>query len=336
MSGRLGEWSIEDLLQIARITHKTTSIEVAGQHISGVIYLRNGAIVDVEVVGVEAASGSRFSQIVEAIQALSLIEEGSFEFGDRLPPPVDDRPIEVAAVTAAMQKDALREKRLTDLGLEGAEGLSINRHIDDSITIKPAVWQLLIDLIDPFTLASLQQKMGRRKAVATLLTLDALGVLLRRQELIASENADDVPAPVLDGVSRDIEDVGNHDAIADEPDAVEDRAVVDDHFGDGEPPVGETDLESDSVSEFVEMTADEVLEAPEDAHLQSATPLHVDGPIVEIFEPDRLPGVAPMHEVVTPSETTLVEDVLGDMRNRFRNQQHDYEFDDETPDRSSS
>ncbi len=336
MSGRLGEWSIEDLLQIARITHKTTSIEVAGEHISGVIYLRNGAIVDAEVAGVEAASGSRFSQIVEAIEALSLIEEGSFEFGDRAPPPVDDRPIEVAAVTAAMQKDALREKRLTDLGLEGAEGLSINRHIDDSVTIKPAVWQLLIDLIDPFTLASLQQKMGRRKAVATLLTLDALGVLLRGQEVIASETPRGGPGPVVDEVSQDVEDVGNDGVIADEPDVQEDRAVEDDDAGDGESPVGEADLESDPVPEFVEMPAEEVLEVPEDSRLQSAIPLHIDAPIVEIFEPDRLPGIAPMHEVVTPSETTLVEDVLGDMRNRFRNQQHDYEFDDETPDGSSS
>lgn len=39
-------------------------------------------------------------------------------------------------------------------------------------------------------------------------------------------------------------------------------------------------------------------------------------PIVEIF--GHPPVHRPMHEVVAPSETTLVSDVLGDLRSRFR------------------
>lgn len=300
MSGSLGEWSIEDLLQIARITHKTTCIEVKGPTSSGAIFLRDGAVVDAVVHGMVVAGGSRFSQVIEAIERLSAIEDGAFEFVARPMPEIADHPIEVPAVTAAMEKDAIREKRLTDLGVDPLDGLVIGRHIDGALSVKPAVWQLLADLVEPFSLESLQRRMGRRKAVATLLTLDALGVLephdgpvagpeSAQQEAVPdSESPPDPALPVDPFSSVDGADV--------EPDATESAQA-------------DTDPWSEESSE-TSVPASENLE-----------------PIVEIFGLDDTldTGTDTMHEVVTPSETTLVSDVLGDMRSRFREQEYVYQ-----------
>jgi hypothetical protein len=268
MSGRLGEWTVEDLLQIARITQKTTSIEMIGEGCSGVIYLRDGAVVHAELHGDQPPPGDRFSQVVEVIVTLASIVEGTFEFGNLQVPYSDDQPIDVKSVFAAMEKDHAREKRLAQLGVSSTEGLGLSRNVGDVLTLKPAAWQLIADLVEPFTIASLEKRIGRRKAVAIVLTLEAVGLLVRN-----------VAVPLATGrrttaQSRSAE-VGVTPALP--------KPVVERHSAGG----WEVEA-SDGAGE----------------------------PIVEIFGQPPVPR--PMHEVVTPSETTLVSDVLGDLRSRFR------------------
>lgn len=298
MSGRLGEWSIEDLLQIARITHKTTSIEVIGERQSGVIFLRSGAIVDAHIDGKTPPGGSRFSQVVEAIERLSALEDGSFQFGTREVPFHEDRPIEVSAVTAAMEKDAVREKRLAELGMGPAEVITVARHVDGPLNIKPAVWQLVADLVEPFSLVSLEQRMGRRKAVATLLTLEAMGVLARDHrpdaEIVVPGGG---TAPTMPPLAADQQGAKGVD--------------------EGEPiPVG--------------ASSDEIVESPWEGPVPDpvSEPHSGQEPIVEIFGMTPAHD-EPMHEVVAPTDTILVSDVLGDMRSRFRSRPMHYEPDDD-------
>jgi hypothetical protein len=364
MAGRLGEWSVEDLLQIAKITQKTTSIELIGEDRSGVIYLRDGGVVNAELLGVDQPAGDRFSRVVEVIIALTGIEVGSFQFGTREVPFIEERPVDINAVFAALEKDLAREKRLVDLGVTGLEGLGVARHIAEPLTLKPAVWQLLADLIEPFSLAGLERRVGRRKAVAMVLTLEAIGVLSRDVELPAPPQPvippQPTPEPPHDGVVA-MESV-EMPAPAEDPGWADEAAWAraglpadtDDHPPADTPAHPHDQLDDQPPAEFpAEFPADDAAHAsggvdlPDDPGPSSGDALPsdpaggeepapiepsgepVDGstaepaavgevytgePIVEIF---GLPSHR-MHEVVTPSETTLVSDVLGDLRSRFR------------------
>jgi hypothetical protein len=180
------------------------------------------------------------------------------------------------------------------------------------MSIKPAVWQLLADLVDAFSLETLQARMGRRKAVATLLTLDALGVLDRRDEAAASPPA---PPPV-EGPTMEISTPEEPQGPPLESEAPEDVLFEPEIFESGGF-AGPTPLLPDDQNPWIaeppgvsdgEPPAAEERSSPEERS-------------VEIFEPldgDSQAPPSPMHEVVTPSETTLVSDVLGDMRSRFR------------------
>jgi len=321
MSGSLGEWSVEDLLQIAKITHKSASIDLVGERFAGAVYLRDGAVVDAEVFGQPATGGDRFSRIVEAIGRLVGIEDGTFEFGTRDLPRPPERPIETKAIFAAIEKDLFREKRLTDLGVSSGEGLALNRHIGDQLSLKPAAWQLIADLVEPFSIDALEARVGRRKAVATILTLEALGVLKRNAEILAGDWTDQAPvinddgwADIADEDSRidPAPDEAGDDADDPNVEGVQDSDSTDQEAGWGtessaEWPVVEQHSEPDEVDDPV---------TSEDALISSE-------PVVEIF------GIGPMHEVVAPSDTTLVTGVLGDMKSRFRvNRRHVSDFED--------
>jgi hypothetical protein len=326
MAGRLGEWSVEDLLQIARITQKTTSIELIGEDRSGVIYLRDGGVVNAELLGVEQPAGDRFSRVVEVIVALTGIEVGSFQFGTREVPLSEERPVDINAVFAALEKDLAREKRLVDLGISGLEGLGVARHITEPLTLKPAVWQLLADLIEPFSLTALERRVGRRKAVAMVLTLEAIGVLSRDVELpepllpVAMSDPPDPSQSVDDGVAAmepvEMPEVVEGPGWADEatwaraglPDPHRDQAPDRDAMVEVADP---TESPEPEPIETTEATASADRQAPEPEPMGEA---YTGEPIVEIF---GLPAPL-MHEVVAPSETTLVSDVLGDLRSRFR------------------
>lgn len=328
MAGRLGEWSVEDLLQIAKITQKTTSIELVGEDRSGVIYLRDGGVVDAELFGVEQPAGERFSRVVEIIVALAGIEVGSFQFGTREVPFSAERPVDINAVFAALEKDLAREKRLVDLGISGLEGLGVARHIAEPLTLKPAVWQLLADLIEPFSLTTLERRVGRRKAVAMVLTLEAIGVLSRYVELpdprmatADAEPAERIPEPGDDGVAPmepvEMPAIGEDPGWADK--ATWAQAGLSDSRQDPAPDTEAAVEVADPGGLEKKSAVSSATGAPDDRDQPVIEPeskgeIYTGEPIVEIF---GLPA-PPMHEVVAPSETTLVSDVLGDLRSRFR------------------
>lgn len=310
MAGRLGEWTVEDLLQIAKVTQKTTSIELIGEECSGVIYLREGSIVHAEIVGRPVPAGERFSQVVEIVVALAGIEEGTFEFGSRDVPDSDERPIDVKAVFAAVEKDMAREKRITDLGISPGEGLGAARHVTESLVLKPAVWQLLSDLIEPFTLADLERRVGRRRAVAMVLALEAVGVLAR--DVPISETADALaPDPEPQQPVSDPAPVVEAPPVDDSP--IEEQFT--EAVSDGRSPIEETETPSATPTD-VPVTEEEHPTVTWDSEPVPLPPeeAYSGEPIVEIFGMET----PVMHEVVTPSETTLVSDVLGDLRSRFR------------------
>lgn len=299
MAGRLGEWTVEDLLQIARVTQKTTSIELIGEEHSGVIYLREGSIVHAEILHRPLPAGDRFSQVVEAVVALAGMGPGSFEFGTREVPWLDERPIDVKAVFAAMEKDMAREKRIADLGISPGEGLGAIRHITESLVLKPAVWQLLSDLIEPFSLADLQRRVGRRRAVAMVLALEAVGVLARDLPIAEVGPERWEPEPLAEAAYEQPEPV---ESLSPDPEPPEDVSA-----DEPDPPEGPTGEPAMQLEErVVTWDSEPVPLPPEEAYSGE--------PIVEIFGMES----PVMHEVVAPSETTLVSDVLGDLRSRFR------------------
>jgi hypothetical protein len=394
MAGRLGEWSVEDLLQIARITQKTTSIEIVTATRSGVVYLRQGRLVDAELHPEPVGGGDHASRIVEALYVLSAMRDGTFEFGTR-PVPPSGPSIEVKTVLDAVEKDMQREKRLADMGIASSETLGVAAEITDPLTLQPLMWRLLTDLIAPFSVETLERRIGRRKAVATVLMLEVAGVLTRRGEPLIVEQTPE-PAGEQPTWGNDVSspDEPGHDHPAHEdgppyqgrPDAAPSQQEGR-HQPSGQPAdQGWPQPSEQGWGEPTEPASDQGW--PESEHRQEpgepsgptsdqgwgesseqqpqgggepsptegwdeprddgwhqageprawdeteATPTGRDddeGPsgIVEIFgHPAR---TRPMHEVVAPSETTLIPGVLSDMTSRFRSGKLP-RSDDEDPD----
>lgn len=192
MSGSLAEWSVEDLLHLVRITQKTTSIRLVGDSHSGVVHLSRGAIVAVEVEPSTGDAGDDFSRAVDGIRALTSQTEGTFEF--RPAQRADDADgFEVEHILAAVQKDLRREQRLAGLGVGEGQPLALSGQPAGPVTFQIQAWQLLAPLVPVFSLGELERRFGRGRAVATVLMLDALGILERPEDTSSTDSFRPLP-----------------------------------------------------------------------------------------------------------------------------------------------
>jgi hypothetical protein len=301
MSGSLAEWSVEDLLHLVRITQKTTSIRLIGASRRGAVHLSHGAIVAVEVDPSPGDAGDDFSRAVDGIRAFTGLVEGTFEFCS--PDFVDSGArFDIEHILAAVAKDIRREQRLQDLGISNDQPLGLTDRPAGPVAFQVQAWQLLAPLVPAFSLDHLDARFGRGRAVATVLMLDALGVLERRPLTDEPDVADGLPVEVTGGAMT---------APPPEPSEIS--------GGEAEtaaPP------ESPSVEE-APMPYAQVERFPDDPHIgepprAALVPLGDAGDTlgahyVEIFDHPSRPASG------TPDgDLTLVSGVLNDIRSRFR------------------
>lgn len=319
MSGSLAEWSVEDLLHLVRITEKTTSISLVGATRTGVIHLRDGAMVGVAVDPSSGDAGDDFSRAVDGIRALTELGEGSFEFGP-LQLPEGGPAFDIDDLLAAVHKDVAREERVRALGITDEQPLALSELPSSAVTFQVQAWQLLAPLVPSFRLRDLDRRFGRGRAVATVLMLEALGVLDRGgaagsgNGLVpspltvpqAGPPGTPLPSPLAAGADGRVPSGGGVESM--EEDLPEPEVLRSGESGDPRgmasgPPV-----------------SDSQATAPPPASLPRR-PTVVDpgetlgAHYVEVFDDPAGAGIVPAEGGPT---LTLVPDVLDDLRSRFR------------------
>lgn len=192
LNGRLEDWSVRDLLQIIRITGKTSALEIKTDDTSGILYFDEGALVDARSEQ-STDTTDTLARIVETTFVLSMQASGSFAIGDASPSnPID--PVPVDTVLEMVDGHAEAEQGLRDVGLLDAAALRVGiPSVDRSVS--PAAWSALASLVGEFTFETVCERIGRTGAVKVLRELRAVGLLEAAFEIDDEEEDEAAPEP---------------------------------------------------------------------------------------------------------------------------------------------
>lgn len=196
LSGQLSDWSINDLLQIMQVTKKTGSLDIEGER-RGRIHFVDGAVTGAELSGEKGAyEGTDRASVADILYVLSTLDSGSFGVGPADGPDGDGFAVEdVLGEVSALRS---LEGEVIDAGLFEAAGVKLVSEIDESITLKPEDWQMLVSLVRPFTFDYLESRVGRGGAVRIFHTLHRLGVA----EAISGDDESEWLDQLAGGLSR--------------------------------------------------------------------------------------------------------------------------------------
>jgi hypothetical protein len=114
------------------------------------------------------------SGVADVLYVLSTMDKGSFSVGAADGP--DGSGWTVSQIIKEVDSLKQIEKEVVEAGLFEAEGISLTPAIEAPITIEPADWQTLMNLVRPFTFTFLEDTYGRGAAVRILHTLQKLGI----------------------------------------------------------------------------------------------------------------------------------------------------------------
>ncbi len=319
LSGNLSDWSVGDLLQMLHITKKTASLHIDGADRSGVVYFDEGTIVN---AGVTLGGGSKQQprdEVVEAVYVLQLLDEGSFEIKNEVPP----RMIEPLAVAQALElagEHLDAERQLDETGLLAARGLRLAPTIEEPIVLSEQVWSAISVSIPAFTFPELEERLGRAAAVSTVEQFRDLGILEAvLEDAEPTPSAPFVEESPVDSGFGDLEQVYDDDvdsqlaaAFADAltppaPEPVEDSWTPPIAEGDEGPwavptpePLAETVASDDDESHFAE-------EIVPDHRGEEVRPIVADATDDSIIVPEEPADVPPQPAVsgLTPAASSL-------------------------------
>lgn len=282
LSGSLSNWSVNDLLQIMRVTAKTATLRIDGSR-PGVIHFGDGRIVGAGLAGqrVPRNAEEALRATVDALHVLTSSGDGAFLVAE---PDFDPalRGWDVAEVMMEVERLRQMEHEVTSQGVTESTSLRLASEVATPVTLHSEEWAAICALVPSFSLSSLQEAFGNSRALQFLSALLGRGLTVPAPDTQFEVAIDTVPVPepiVLNEVSV---------VVNEEPDL-----PILDWLGDHQVE-GAVDLSpgtSDDDEDYEE--GDEEEEAEE-------------------YEVD--PNRRALRSVVAAPETTLVSNVLGDMR----------------------
>jgi hypothetical protein len=152
LSGQLSDWSINDLLQIMQVTTKTGSLDIDGERRDR-IHFREGSVTEAELTDEkESRAGNDRGSIADTFYVLSSLSGGSFAVGAADGPEGSGWPVEDVLADVLVLKGL--EDEITQDGLFEAPGVRFVQSIDETMTISPEDWSVLVSLVQPFTFAN--------------------------------------------------------------------------------------------------------------------------------------------------------------------------------------
>lgn len=179
LNGRLEDWSVEDLLQIMRITNKTGSLILSSEP-SGMIHFFEGKIcaIDLDTAAdlSDSDRGVAINVMADHMRVLLPLRTGRFRIGELVRP--TDYGVDVPELLELV--DRLLDLERAALGDDVAENTSLKLRLRlDPITLEPDAWLAVADLVGTFSLERLVARFGRSEAIQLL-------HLLRRSDLFES------------------------------------------------------------------------------------------------------------------------------------------------------
>jgi hypothetical protein len=281
LTGRLADWSVEQLLQIMRITEKTGSMEIETVGADVVLYFVDGALVDASMRG-RFGAGDPQIRVVEAVAAVMNAPDGSFDIGNEMSTNPGD-PLPVPDLLSAVGIWQVAEDELAATGVLDAAAIRLIHETSRPLEFEPEAWLAVAEFAGHMTFTELEIRLGRIGAIEVVRTLREMGVL----EMAAG--APPAECPPADPATAEF-DEGEFDRPFAEPideslwhEAIREEEPLPD------PPAAPPDTDSDR------------------------EPV-VHGSVEEY----RYERRREMRSVITPAETTLVPGVLSDIRTRFR------------------
>ncbi len=282
LSGSLSNWSVNDLLQIMRVTAKTATLRIDGSR-PGVIHFGDGRIVGAGLAGqrVPRNAEEALRATVDALHVLTSSGDGAFLVAE---PDFDPalRGWDVAEVMMEVERLRQMEHEVTSQGVTESTSLRLASEVATPVTLHSEEWAAICALVPSFSLSSLQEAFGNSRALQFLSALLGRGLTVPAPDTQFEVAIDTVPVPepiVLNEVSV---------VVNEEPDL-----PILDWLGDHQVE-GAVDL-SPGTSDDDEDYEEEDEEEEE-----------------EEYEVD--PNRRALRSVVASPETTLVSNVLGDMR----------------------
>ena len=282
LSGSLSNWSVNDLLQIMRVTAKTATLRIDGSR-PGVIHFSDGRIVGAGLAGqrIPRSAEEALRATVDSLHVLTSTADGAFLVAE---PDFDPalRGWDVAEVM--MEVDRLRqmEHEVTSQGVTESTSLRLASEVATPVTLHSEEWAAVCALVPSFSLSSLQGAFGNSRALQFLSALLGRGLTVAAPDTQVEVAIDTIPVPepiVLNEVSV---------VVNEEP-----EPPILDWLGDHQVE-GAVDLSPGATDDDDEDYEDEEEEEEEE------------------YEVD--PNRRALRSVVASPETTLVSNVLGDMR----------------------
>ena len=283
LSGSLSNWSVNDLLQIMRVTAKTATLRIDGSR-PGVIHFGDGRIVGAGLAGqrVPRNAEEALRATVDALHVLTSSGDGAFLVAE---PDFDPalRGWDVAEVMMEVERLRQMEHEVTSQGVTESTSLRLASEVATPVTLHSEEWAAVCALVPSFSLSSLQEAFGNSRALQFLSALLGRGLTVPAPDTQVEVAIDTVPVPepiVLNEVSV---------VVNEEPDL-----PILDWLGDHQVE-GAVDLSPGTSDDDDEDYEEEDEEEEE-----------------EEYEVD--PNRRALRSVVASPETTLVSNVLGDMR----------------------
>ncbi|HJR86472.1 MAG TPA: DUF4388 domain-containing protein [Acidimicrobiia bacterium] len=283
LSGSLSNWSVNDLLQIMRVTAKTATLRIDGSR-PGVIHFGDGRIVGAGLAGqrVPRSAEEALRATVDALHVLTSTGDGAFLVAE---PDFDPalRGWDVAEVMMEVERLRQMEHEVTSQGVTESTSLRLASEVATPVTLHSEEWAAVCALVPSFSLSSLQEAFGNSRALQFLSALLGRGLTVPAPDTQVEVAIDTVPVPepiVLNEVSV---------VVNEEPDL-----PILDWLGDHQVE-GAVDLSPGTSDDDDEDYEEEDEEEEE-----------------EEYEVD--PNRRALRSVVASPETTLVSNVLGDMR----------------------
>jgi hypothetical protein len=197
LSGNLSNWSVADLIQIMRVTAKTGGLRIDGSR-TGVIYFRDGNVAGAELRGQNPPTDndSSWACLVDAVYVLSQVNDGSFFVGDD---ELDQRGSTwgVSEVMAAVERVAHLEGEIRSLGVGESTEMRLTPTSGASVTLGAEDWAAVAAIARVFSLETLEQELGRSRALHVINALVGRGLAELTEELVSPADAPVEEVPTL-------------------------------------------------------------------------------------------------------------------------------------------
>ncbi len=192
LSGQLGDWSVDDLIQIVQVTKKTGSLDISGNR-KGRIHFSDGLLTGAELHSPQGVyAGADPDTIADVVFVLGSMETGTFAMGS--PEGPDTAGHEPEAISASVDELRKLEVEIAESGVLDTGEINFVDTVESKVTLDPGSWHYLARLIPPLTVDDLEERFGRGSAIRMIHSLNSIGVLAAPAEDAVDETTLDTAA----------------------------------------------------------------------------------------------------------------------------------------------